>query len=73
MSAYPLAFLQNIGTFEWIIIFIFALLLFGKRLPDVAKNLGKSFVEFKRGLQSAQDDLHSAAAPDKPSDPKPGA
>jgi sec-independent protein translocase protein TatA len=73
MNELPLAFLQNIGTLEWVVIFIFALLLFGKRLPEVARNLGKSFVEFKRGLQNVQDDLHTAAGTDKPQDPKPGA
>ncbi len=56
----PLAFLQNIGTFEWVVIAIFALILFGKRLPDVARSLGKSVVEFKRGLQNAQDEFRSA-------------
>ncbi len=48
------------GTTEWIIILVIALLLFGKRLPDVARGLGKSFTEFKKGLSEAQqtkDDL----------------
>jgi sec-independent protein translocase protein TatA len=50
------------GTTEWIIILIVALLLFGKRLPDIARSLGKSMTEFKKGLNEAQqtkDDVTS--------------
>jgi len=56
----PLAFFQNLGLPEYAVIGIFALLLFGKRLPEVARSLGKSFVEFKRGLQGAQDEFRMA-------------
>jgi sec-independent protein translocase protein TatA len=42
------------GSTEWIVILIVALLLFGKRLPEVARGLGKSMNEFKKGLNEAQ-------------------
>ena len=41
---------------ELMIIMIIALLLFGKRLPDVARSLGKGVVEFKKGLKGIEDD-----------------
>lgn len=40
---------------EMMIVGVIAILLFGKRLPEVAKSLGNSYREFKRGLA----DFHS--------------
>ena len=41
---------------------VIALLLFGKRLPEVARNLGKGFSEFKKGMQGMQDEVRTAAS-----------
>jgi len=38
---------------DLLIIGFIALLLFGRRLPEVGKNLGKTIVEFKKGLNGA--------------------
>ncbi len=51
------------GSPEWILIGLVAVLLFGRRLPEVGRNLGKSLVEFKRGLKNVGDemkDVHEA-------------
>jgi len=45
------------GPLEWALIAGVALLIFGKRLPDVARSVGKSVVEFKKGLKGVQDDV----------------
>lgn len=41
---------------EWSIIALVALLLFGHRLPGVARSLGGAISGFKRGLNDAVDE-----------------
>lgn len=36
---------------EWLIILLLVLLLFGHKLPVMARNLGTGITEFKRGLK----------------------
>lgn len=48
---------MGINGFEWIIIVVVALLLFGpKKLPELGKAVGKSFREFKNGMNGVLDD-----------------
>ena len=54
--ALPLA-LGMPGPAEWIMIAAVALLLFGKRLPEVGRSLGKGIVEFKKGLKEIETDV----------------
>ena len=54
--AYTLA-LGMPGLTEWIIIGALGLLIFGKRLPEVGRSLGKGIVEFKKGLKGIEDDV----------------
>jgi len=53
------------GPTEMMIIGGVALLIFGNRLPSVAKSLGKSFTEFKKGIAGIEDDIDSAVTADK--------
>jgi len=50
----------GIGPPEMIVLGIIALLLFGKRLPEVARSLGKGIVEFKKGMNGIEDEVHQA-------------
>ncbi len=47
------------GPVELLVIGFVALLLFGKRLPEVARSMGKGIVEFKRGLRGVEEEVGS--------------
>ena len=56
------------GGWEWLIIILFILIFFGaKRLPEMAKGLGKGIREFKGALSGITDEIEKAGeAPAKP-------
>ncbi len=51
-----IAILGLSSTWQWLVILFVALLLFGHRLPGMARSLGSGITEFKRGLGSGEDD-----------------
>jgi sec-independent protein translocase protein TatA len=48
------------------IVGVVAVLLFGSRLPSVARSLGKSFIEFKKGMRGIEDEIHDATYNERP-------
>jgi sec-independent protein translocase protein TatA len=50
----------GIGSQEMILFGIIAVILFGSRLPSVARSLGKSIVEFKKGMKDIESDMKSS-------------
>ncbi|MDA0840246.1 MAG: twin-arginine translocase TatA/TatE family subunit [Planctomycetota bacterium] len=52
--------LGNLGPFEMVVILVVALLLFGSRLPSVARKMGRSITEFKKGLKDVESDVKDA-------------
>jgi sec-independent protein translocase protein TatA len=50
----------DIGSGELMVILVVALLLFGGRLPEVARGLGRSFADLKRGLSESARPLREA-------------
>ena len=53
------------GPGEWLVIAVIAVLIFGRRLPEVGKNIGKGIVEFKKGLSGIEDDINQAGSKDQ--------
>jgi len=58
---FPLANL--FGPENWMVIAMVSLLLFGKRLPEVGRSLGKGIIEFKKGLAGIEENVTQAVHP----------
>ena len=71
-AASAIGFLQGIGTTELLLIFLVVLLLFGaKKLPELARGMGKSIKEFKKATNEIEDDIRTAIdSPETPAKPQ---
>ena len=60
----------GLGFQELLIVGVVAVLLFGKRLPDVARQFGHQYREFRKGLSEFQSQVDFSdaynSAPSKP-------
>src|SRR5437588_12212405 len=63
--------LLNLSPTEILILLGLGVLLFGRRLPEIGRYLGKGIVEFKKGMKGLEDDLDggTAAAPARQEQP----
>ncbi|AGA80284.1 MULTISPECIES: Sec-independent protein translocase subunit TatA/TatB [Echinicola] len=53
-----LGFIQNIGGGSLVVIILVVILLFGaKRIPELARGLGRGIKEFKDATKEIQDDI----------------
>jgi len=52
----PVAAFGMPGSWEWVLIALIGVVVFGRRLPEVARNLGRTVTEFKRGLHDIGND-----------------
>ena len=61
MNHTPLAFIGSLGGQEIVIIFLIVLLLFGaKKLPELARGIGKSMGEFKKAREDFEKEITRA-------------
>lgn len=66
-SMQTLAFIQNLGTGELVIIFLVILIFFGaKRLPGLFGSFGKALKEFKKATRDIEDDIQTAINTEPP-------
>ncbi|HEY6907333.1 MAG TPA: twin-arginine translocase TatA/TatE family subunit [Ignavibacteriaceae bacterium] len=61
----------NLGAGEIILILLVILLLFGaKKIPELARGIGKGMSEFKKGLKDVEDEIKSTDTDSKKTDSK---
>ena len=48
------------GSWEWMVVLVIAVLIFGRRLPEIARGLGKSITEFKKGVKETENEVKDA-------------
>ena len=49
----------TIGVWEWVIIALVIVLLFGgKKIPELMRGLGKGMKSFKQGMKEVEDDVN---------------
>jgi sec-independent protein translocase protein TatA len=58
----------GLGPGELLVVGVIAVLLFGQRLPEVGRSIGKSLMEFKKGLNDIKSEMNVATM-DTPSRP----
>jgi sec-independent protein translocase protein TatA len=47
----------GMGPAEMILVGLIALLLFGNKVPDVMRSLGRTVSEFKKGVSSVEEEI----------------
>jgi sec-independent protein translocase protein TatA len=57
MKMTPLFAILGLGTQEIVLLLVLGVLLFGRKLPEVGRYLGKGIVEFKKGVKGLEDEV----------------
>ncbi len=58
-------FLGNLRGWEWLIIALVILLLFGgKKIPELMRGIGKGINSFKQGLKEAKEEIKKEDEPE---------
>lgn len=56
---------NQIGPQEILLLVLLGVLLFGRKLPEIGRSVGKSIVEFKKGMKGIEEEVNT----DSPSRP----
>jgi sec-independent protein translocase protein TatA len=62
----------GLGGQEILLLVVLGVLLFGRKLPEVGRSLGKTFVEFKKGVKGLEDEVENVGnTQQRPMEPEP--
>ncbi len=67
----PLFAMFGLGGQEILLLLVLGVLLFGRKLPDIGRSLGKTVVEVKKGLKGIEDEVSEPTAQRASIDPEP--
>jgi len=63
------AFFQFIGPQEILMLIVLGVLLFGRKLPEIGRSLGKTVVEFKKGIRGLEEEVEQGNMASNRSEP----
>jgi sec-independent protein translocase protein TatA len=64
-------FIPGLGGQEMLLLLVLGILLFGRKLPEIGRSLGKTMVEFKKGMRGIEDEVSESSAPRASIEPEP--
>jgi sec-independent protein translocase protein TatA len=64
-------FASMFGGQDLLLLLVIGVLLFGRKLPELGRSLGKTVTEVKKGLRGIEDDMSEPSVSRPESEPKP--
>ena len=61
----------GLGGQEILLLLVLGVLLFGRKLPELGRSVGKTMVEFKKGMRGIEDEVAESSAPRAAIEPEP--
>ncbi len=61
----------GLGGQEILLLLVLGVLLFGRKLPEIGRSLGKTMVEFKKGMKGIEDEVSENPQPRAAIEPEP--
>ena len=61
----------GLGGQEILLLLVLGVLLFGRKLPELGRSVGKTMVEFKKGMKGIEDEVSESAQPRAAIEPEP--
>ncbi|MFO0851215.1 MAG: twin-arginine translocase TatA/TatE family subunit [Gemmataceae bacterium] len=52
----------GLGMQEFLVLLLIGVLLFGRKLPDIGRSLGKTVIEFKKGINGMEEEINSSTS-----------